>query len=345
MTDRPTRVRINPRDRRGVDADQSAMRPRAAHHQPTVRNHPDRHVFVVLAGPIFPADSPSRLMGLARKLATNSGAVWIISSELDMNFAAMGADRTIQSAAFGNDELDCGQIIAVLTSLYDKYEPAYILFVDSVIGREIASRLAVHKNLPMALNATRFDGDTVLTYAQGSEYAHSGAKVVVVEPAYFPIPDAVDYGEARPVEIAVLSPHSLNMASTAIKREPAKDMPLEEAPLVVAVGLGVRAIPAAQHVAEKLGAAFGASRPVCDAGLVERGRQIGASGRQVAPDIYIALGISGAPQHMDGITSAGKIIAVNVDTNAPIMARAALPLRTDADQTLDALMKALQGTV
>ncbi len=96
---------------------------------------------------------------------------------------------------------------------------------------------------------------------------------------------------------------------------------LTQAPLIVAVGRGIKAsenIPQAEAVAKAMGAEIAASRPICDEGWLPMERQIGSSGQTVAPKLYLALGISGAIQHVVGMKGARTIVAINKDQNAPI---------------------------
>jgi electron transfer flavoprotein alpha subunit len=96
---------------------------------------------------------------------------------------------------------------------------------------------------------------------------------------------------------------------------------LTKADVIVAIGRGIKSqenIALAQKLADALGGDIAASRPICDAGWLPIDRQIGSSGQTVAPKLYIALGISGAIQHLVGMKNAGTIVAVNKDPEAPI---------------------------
>src|SRR5206468_12119583 len=96
---------------------------------------------------------------------------------------------------------------------------------------------------------------------------------------------------------------------------------LSKADIIVAIGRGIKSkdnIALAEKLAEALGAVLAASRPICDAEWLPIDRQIGSSGQTVAPKLYIALGISGAIQHLVGMKNAGTIVAINKDSEAPI---------------------------
>jgi electron transfer flavoprotein alpha subunit len=120
---------------------------------------------------------------------------------------------------------------------------------------------------------------------------------------------------------------------------------LSEAPRIVAAGLGVgsrEALAGIQELADQLGASLGASRPLADRGWVPFERQIGVTGQVVAPELYVAVGISGAAQHTAGIQAAGAVVAINQDPSCPMMARADLAAVGDAAEVVPALLRALR---
>ena len=120
---------------------------------------------------------------------------------------------------------------------------------------------------------------------------------------------------------------------------------LTQAPLIVAVGRGIKApenIPQAEALAKAIGAEIAASRPICDEGWLPMERQIGSSGQTVAPKLYLALGISGAIQHVVGMKGARTIVAINKDSNAPIFEIADYGVVGDIFEIMPALTEALE---
>ena len=123
-------------------------------------------------------------------------------------------------------------------------------------------------------------------------------------------------------------PSASNLGETAIRTQPeakfqeAKQaVDLTQAPLIVAVGRGIKSqenIELVQKLAEALGAEIAASRPICDNEWLPMDRQIGSSGQTVAPKLYLAVGISGAIQHVVGMKNSQTIVAINKDADAPI---------------------------
>jgi electron transfer flavoprotein alpha subunit len=149
----------------------------------------------------------------------------------------------------------------------------------------------------------------------------------------------------------------INKVSVELKAEQIRTKPLElfkeaksavdltQAPLIVAIGRGIKApenIPQAEAVAKAMGAEIAASRPICDEGWLPMERQIGSSGQTVAPRLYLALGISGAIQHVVGMKGARTIVAINKDQNAPIFEIADYGVIGDIFEIMPALAEELQ---
>jgi electron transfer flavoprotein alpha subunit len=129
-------------------------------------------------------------------------------------------------------------------------------------------------------------------------------------------------------------------------KEAKQAVDLTQAELIVSVGRGIKGqehIALAQQLATALGAEIAASRPICDAGWLPMDRQIGSSGQTVAPKLYLALGISGAIQHVVGMKGARTIVAINKDPEAPIFEIADYGIAGDLFDIIPAMIKALQG--
>jgi electron transfer flavoprotein alpha subunit len=128
-------------------------------------------------------------------------------------------------------------------------------------------------------------------------------------------------------------------------KEAKSSVDLTQAPLIVAIGRGIKApenIPQAEALAKALGGEIAASRPICDEGWLPMERQIGSSGQTVAPKLYLALGISGAIQHVVGMKGARTIVAINKDQNAPIFEIADYGVVGDIFEIMPALTEALE---
>jgi electron transfer flavoprotein alpha subunit len=160
----------------------------------------------------------------------------------------------------------------------------------------------------------------------------------------------------------LLKPHSsgtapINIVSVELKPEQIRTKPLDlfkeaksavdltQAPIIVSIGRGIKApenIPQAEALAKAIGGEIAASRPICDEGWLPMERQIGSSGQTVAPKLYLALGISGAIQHVVGMKGARTIVAINKDQNAPIFEIADYGVVGDIFEIMPALTEALE---
>jgi electron transfer flavoprotein alpha subunit len=134
-------------------------------------------------------------------------------------------------------------------------------------------------------------------------------------------PDQAATGNGAPVENLAVEVGDVRMVPEAPFQEVKQAVDLSKADVIVAIGRGIKSqenIALAQKLAEVLGGDIAASRPICDAEWLPIDRQIGSSGQTVAPKLYIALGISGAIQHLVGMKNSGTIVAINKDPEAPI---------------------------
>ncbi|HEV2223323.1 MAG TPA: electron transfer flavoprotein subunit alpha/FixB family protein [Candidatus Acidoferrales bacterium] len=124
----------------------------------------------------------------------------------------------------------------------------------------------------------------------------------------------------KPVSVE-LKPEQIRTKPLELFREAKQAVDLTQAPILVSVGRGIKApenIPLAEKLAKAIGGELSASRPICDEGWLPMDRQIGSSGQTVSPKLYLALGISGAIQHVVGMKGSRTIVAINKDQNAPI---------------------------
>ncbi len=142
-----------------------------------------------------------------------------------------------------------------------------------------------------------------------------------------------------------LSAEQIRTKPLELFKEAKSAVDLTQAPLIVSIGRGIKApenIPQAEALAKALGAEIAASRPICDEGWLPMERQIGSSGQTVAPKLYLALGISGAIQHVVGMKGARTIVAINKDSNAPIFEIADYGVVGDIFEIMPALTEALE---
>ena len=147
-------------------------------------------------------------------------------------------------------------------------------------------------------------------------------------------------------KIAVeLKPEQIRTKPLELFKEAKSSVDLTQAPIIVSIGRGIKApenIPQAEALAKAIGGEMAASRPICDEGWLPMERQIGSSGQTVAPKLYLALGISGAIQHVVGMKGARTIVAINKDQNAPIFEIADYGIVGDIFEIMPALTAALE---
>jgi electron transfer flavoprotein alpha subunit len=157
--------------------------------------------------------------------------------------------------------------------------------------------------------------------------------------------ETLESGAALIESIAIsLTPAQIRTTPSAPFRESANTVDLAAAPIIVSVGRGIREqenIPLVQALADALGAELAASRPICDAGWLPMERQVGSSGQTVSPKLYLAIGISGAIQHLVGMKGSKTVIAINKDENAPIFEVADFGVAADLFEIVPALTKAI----
>ena len=142
-----------------------------------------------------------------------------------------------------------------------------------------------------------------------------------------------------------LKPEQIRTKPLELFREAKQAVDLTQAPVLVSVGRGIKApenIALAEKLAKLLGGELAASRPICDEGWLPMDRQIGSSGQTVAPKLYLALGISGAIQHVVGMKGSRTIAAINKDQNAPIFEVADYGIVADLFEVVPALIEELE---
>lgn len=274
------------------------------------------------------------VFGAARQLAdAHNGAVVAITFGNYPDLDVEGADRVMPLAA-GAMEWQATAIQAAIASL----QPRHVVFPDSDSGGDIGRRVAAGLGEMPATSVQTVKADRINSRGDGGrlDFTREPPRLLLIAPeAANPVSGALH--EARliaPSECPEQDPRVIDHGALPI--DPAA-VPLAEADFIVSAGNGVLDWPAFHTLANTLGATEGCSRPVCDAGCLPRDRQIGASGTLVSARCYIALGISGAPQHLQGITDCEHVIAINADPHAEIMKRADLAVIADVQQLLPAL--------
>jgi electron transfer flavoprotein alpha subunit len=276
-------------------------------------------------------------------------------SPLVQEIAAKKADRvySIEHPLLENYTAD--GYTAAVEALIRKTNPDLVLFPHTYQTRDFAPKLAARfeRTLISDAVAARIESGTVTFVRQFFQGKLNGdVRTVGPGPHFASLQagawraDALASG-AAPVEVFApeLPPAQIRQAPEPPFREAERAVDLTAAGIIVSVGRGIgekEKIPVAEDLARALGAELAASRPICDAGWLPMERQVGSSGQTVSPKMYVAVGISGAIQHLVGMKGSKTIVAINKDPNAPIFEVADYGIVGDLFEVVPALAEEIR---
>jgi len=219
-----------------------------------------------------------------------------------------------------------------LKGVIDQKKPAVVLMAHTYQARDFAPMLAARLRVSLITDVIGISGDgAAATFTrpmfQGKLTATvrataGGPAMVTVQIGAFRA-DAARRGGSPSVSAVeiIIDTAAIRQQPEAPFQEAKQAVDLSQAERIVAVGRGIKSqdnLPLAQNLAKAMGAEIAASRPICDSGWLPMERQVGSSGQTVAPRLYVALGISGAIQHLVGMKGSRTIVAINKDADAPI---------------------------
>ncbi|MQA86253.1 MAG: electron transfer flavoprotein subunit alpha/FixB family protein [Streptosporangiales bacterium] len=269
------------------------------------------------------------LLTLARRFG-EPAAVWVGSGYGDAGkekLAEFGATKVYVAADPDLDSYVVAPKTEVLAKLVADASPAAVLVSSSLDGKEVAARLAVKTDSGLITDAVDVaDGFVVEQQIFGGSIivhskVRSGTPIIAVRPnsaAAEPAP-----AQAAEEQVSIELPEAAKAARVVerVVQETSERPELAEAAIVVSGGRGVGGaenFSIIENLADTLGAAVGASRAATDAGWYPHQFQVGQTGKTVSPQLYIAVGISGAIQHRAGMQTSKTIVAINKDPEAPI---------------------------
>ncbi|WP_338730024.1 electron transfer flavoprotein subunit alpha/FixB family protein [Haladaptatus sp. DJG-WS-42] len=240
----------------------------------------------------------------------------------------------------------------VITQLYDDLQPGAVVMPNSVNGLDYAPAVANHLSLPLVTDAIDFAADGALEVTR-EQYGSKVETTVEVDADHVALtirpgewPAAEGTGDADIVSFdASIDESAVKSTVTGFEEVGGGDVDITEADILVSVGRGIKEeenIELVEKLADALGATLSSSRPIVDNGWLPKNRQVGQSGKVVTPDVYIAIGISGAVQHVAGMKGADTIIAINTDPNAPIFDIADYGIVDDLFDVVPALTEQFQ---
>jgi len=247
--------------------------------------------------------------------------------------------------------------VAALQQLVSEVKPTFVVFPHTYQVRDYAPALTTRMNDVLVSDVIAMNvSDGVATFTRqwmggklNAQYRHasSGPCFVSVQAGSFKA-EPTEAGTAAG-EVKRFAPQ-LDAAQIRTKpgdpfREAARTVDLGSAQVIVSVGRGIgeqENLKIVEELASALGAELAASRPICDAGWLPMERQVGSSGQTVAPKVYVAVGISGAIQHLVGMKGARTVIAINKDADAPIFEVADVAAVGDLFEIVPAVTRALK---
>ena len=245
--------------------------------------------------------------------------------------------------------------VAVLAEAIRQRKPQAVLVGNTSVGIDLAAGAAAATGMPLVSYCVGLEADGAAVMARSQLYGGKIFAMTKVEsPAIFAVvagsfPEAAGRSGGKGQQVEMDAPASLGSLHTRFVSASApsgEGVDITKADKLVSVGRGIGGpenLELAEELAKALGAELGASRPVCDSGWLPKARQVGKSGMTVKPKLYFAVGISGAPEHLEGMRDADLIVAVNSDANAPIFKVANYGTTVDLFDLLPALTERLKA--
>jgi electron transfer flavoprotein alpha subunit len=293
---------------------------------------------------------------LAAKLGIECSAA-VIGTGLDALQAELATKKLSKVFTVRHDLLKdytSDGYVAALEQLAKQEKPAYVLLPHTYQVRDFAPTLATRFKQVLISDVIAIHDGPVFVRQLFQGKLNADYKQTGVGPCFVSMQAGAFRAEAVEAGAATVESFTPRLEANQIRvvsgepfREVAQTVDLSAAPVIVSVGRGIgeqENIGIVQDLAAALGAELAASRPICDNGWLPMERQVGSSGQTVSPKLYLAVGISGAIQHLVGMKGSKTVIAINKDENAPIFEIADYGVVGDLFEVVPALTKALLAT-
>ncbi len=242
---------------------------------------------------------------------------------------------------------------AALSAAIEAVSPDAVFMIASAMGKDLAPRVAARQQMAFLSNCITIEEDGGAFQALKSMYggkvfttvkAVKSPVMVTLRPSSYPVPEASG-GEAAPAALTVDLPGDGRAKVVEVAKKEEGVLDVQEAEIVVSGGRGLKEpenFNIIQGLAEAFEGAVGASRAAVDAGWIDHAHQVGQTGKTVSPKLYVAVGISGAIQHLAGMRTSKCIVAINKDPDAPIFNMADYGIVGDLFKVVPALTEAVK---
>jgi electron transfer flavoprotein alpha subunit len=304
-------------------------------------------------------DVSYEMISAGSELAAETGGdlhLAVISGDVD-GFAEdlnrEGVD-VIHTVDYG-EEFNHNVYAQALEQMVDELGPQYVLAPNSVNGMDYAPAVAEAKDLPLVTDAVALsqNGSLEVTREQYGGKVETTIDVeedeaaVTVRPAEWPQAEGTGDADVQAFD-ADIDEDAIGSTVTGFEEVGGGDVDISEADFLISIGRGIEEeenLPLIEALVEATDATLSSSRPIVDNGWLPKNRQVGQSGKVVTPDVYIAIGISGAVQHVAGMKGADTIVAINTDPNAPIYDIADYGIQQDLFDVVPQLIEEFGGEV
>lgn len=293
---------------------------------------------------------------LADELKESVVALRMGAGDPSIDLAQYGADKVLSARHDLLNSYSTEGYCAVVVQVAQKAQPRVILGAASAMGRDLLSRVAARLRVGLAQDCVEMrlvDGpelECVRPVFAGKAYSRvrllMTPAMATLRPNVFSLGAPAEGRSAEKEDFAPeLNASQIRATVKEVKAAAGQKVELTEANIIVSGGRGMKGpenFPIVEQLADALGGAMGASRAAVDAGWIDHQRQVGQTGKTVSPTLYIACGISGAIQHLAGMSSSKYIVAINKDPDAPIFSVADYGIVGDLFTVVPALTEAVK---